>query len=157
MFCHTFWLLSYHANRIFIRDALLNAPQDSTSIFQFGYRFCQINKYELGTINTRRVVDGNAKEKPIPAYNEAQNIRKIVSQTVITSVIVVDDGSQDNRRELAASINAKVIRLYTHIHYFSVPLTLIILGLVFLGFMLILLSLVHYELKSIRERSNFRY
>jgi glycosyltransferase involved in cell wall biosynthesis len=48
----------------------------------------------------------------IPAYDESQNIAKIVSETAkyVTSVIVIDDGSHDNTAELAASMNAKVIR-----------------------------------------------
>jgi glycosyltransferase involved in cell wall biosynthesis len=48
----------------------------------------------------------------IPAYNESQNIAEIVSETAkyVSSIIVVDDGSQDNTSELAASTNAKVIR-----------------------------------------------
>lgn len=59
---------------------------------------------------------------------------------------------------VAAIITTIILaRLYSHIHYFSVPLTLVALGFVFLGFMLILLSLVLYELKRIRERSNLRY
>jgi len=48
----------------------------------------------------------------IPAYDESKNIAKIVSETAkyVTSIIVVDDGSHDNTAELAASVNAKVIR-----------------------------------------------
>jgi glycosyltransferase involved in cell wall biosynthesis len=48
----------------------------------------------------------------IPAYDECQNIAELVSETAkyVTSVIVVDDGSHDNTAELAASMNAKVIR-----------------------------------------------
>jgi glycosyltransferase involved in cell wall biosynthesis len=44
-----------------------------------------------------------------------------------------------------------VAQLYTKETYFSVPLTLIALGFVFLGFMLILISLVLWELNRIRE------
>jgi len=48
----------------------------------------------------------------IPAYDESKNIAKIVSETAkyVTSIIVVDDGSHDNTAELAASMNAKVVR-----------------------------------------------
>jgi glycosyltransferase involved in cell wall biosynthesis len=48
----------------------------------------------------------------IPAYDESQNIAKIVSETAkyVTSIIVVDDGSHDNTAALAASMNAKVVR-----------------------------------------------
>lgn len=48
----------------------------------------------------------------IPAYDESENIAEIVSETAkyVTSVIVIDDGSHDNTAELAASMNAKVIR-----------------------------------------------
>lgn len=48
----------------------------------------------------------------IPAYDESQNIAEIVAETskYVSSVIVVDDGSHDNTAELAASMNAKVIR-----------------------------------------------
>jgi glycosyltransferase involved in cell wall biosynthesis len=48
-------------------------------------------------------------------------------------------------------------RLYTHSHYFSVPLTLMALGLLLLGFMLILVSLVLFQLKRVPERWNIRY
>jgi glycosyltransferase involved in cell wall biosynthesis len=48
----------------------------------------------------------------IPAYDESKNIAEIVSETAkyVTSIIVVDDGSHDNTAELAASMNAKVVR-----------------------------------------------
>jgi glycosyltransferase involved in cell wall biosynthesis len=49
-----------------------------------------------------------------------------------------------------------VAQLYTKESYFSVPLTLIALGLVFLGFMLVLISLVLWELNRIRERWTVR-
>lgn len=59
---------------------------------------------------------------------------------------------------IAAIITTAIAtRLYIHNHYFSVPLTLIALGLVLLGFMLILVSLVLYQLKRIPERWNSRY
>jgi glycosyltransferase involved in cell wall biosynthesis len=58
---------------------------------------------------------------------------------------------------VAAIITAIILaRLYTQESYFSVPLTLLALGFVFLGFMLILISLVMYELQRIRERWNVR-
>ena len=58
---------------------------------------------------------------------------------------------------VAAIITAIIVaRLYTQESYFSVPLTLLALGFVFLGFMLILISLVMYELQRIRERWNVR-
>jgi glycosyltransferase involved in cell wall biosynthesis len=50
-----------------------------------------------------------------------------------------------------------VARLYNQETYFSIPLTLVALGFALLGFMLILISLVMYELKKIRERWNVRY
>jgi glycosyltransferase involved in cell wall biosynthesis len=48
----------------------------------------------------------------IPAHNESDNIGKIVSETrkYVSFVIVVDDGSSDNTAEVAASMNAKVVR-----------------------------------------------
>lgn len=48
----------------------------------------------------------------IPAYNESQNIGKIIAETSkhVSSIIVVDDGSYDNTAIVAASMNAKVIR-----------------------------------------------
>src|SRR5690348_17173990 len=48
----------------------------------------------------------------IPAYNESESIGKIVSETknYVNSVIVVDDGSSDNTAEIAASMNARVVR-----------------------------------------------
>jgi glycosyltransferase involved in cell wall biosynthesis len=48
----------------------------------------------------------------IPAYNESASIGKIVSETSkhVSSVIVVDDGSSDNTAEVAASMNARVVR-----------------------------------------------
>jgi glycosyltransferase involved in cell wall biosynthesis len=59
---------------------------------------------------------------------------------------------------IAAIVTTIVVaRLYTQSHYFSVPITLITLGLVLLGFMLILISLVLHELKRIPERWNSRY
>jgi glycosyltransferase involved in cell wall biosynthesis len=59
---------------------------------------------------------------------------------------------------VAAVITTIILaRLYTQTNYFSVPLTLITLGLVLLGFMLILISLVLHELKRIPERWNARY
>jgi glycosyltransferase involved in cell wall biosynthesis len=48
----------------------------------------------------------------IPAYNESESIGKVVSETNkhVSSVIVVDDGSSDNTAEVAASMNARVVR-----------------------------------------------
>lgn len=48
----------------------------------------------------------------IPAYNESKNIRKIIEHTTkhVGSIIVVDDGSQDNTAEIASAMNVKVIR-----------------------------------------------
>jgi glycosyltransferase involved in cell wall biosynthesis len=49
----------------------------------------------------------------IPAYNEARNIKKIALEAskYVTSVIVVDDGSNDNTvAEIANNMNVKVIR-----------------------------------------------
>src|SRR5689334_2413697 len=48
----------------------------------------------------------------IPAYDESKNIAEIVAETAkyVNSIIVVDDGSHDNTAELAASMNAKVLR-----------------------------------------------
>jgi glycosyltransferase involved in cell wall biosynthesis len=59
---------------------------------------------------------------------------------------------------IAAIVSTIILaRLYTQSHYFSVPITLITLGLALLGFMLILISLVLHELKRIPERWNARY
>lgn len=48
----------------------------------------------------------------IPAYNEAPNIQKIIEETrkYVGSIIVIDDGSEDNTAELARSMNVRVIR-----------------------------------------------
>lgn len=61
--------------------------------------------------------DKSSKKRPvtmaiIPAYNESESIGKIVSETskYVCSVIVVDDGSSDNTAEVAASMNARVVR-----------------------------------------------
>ena len=48
----------------------------------------------------------------IPAYNESTNIKKTIEQTIkyVSSIIVVDDGSQDNTAEIARMMNVTVIR-----------------------------------------------
>jgi glycosyltransferase involved in cell wall biosynthesis len=48
----------------------------------------------------------------IPAHNEYETIGKVVSEAskYVTLVIVVDDGSSDNTAEVAASMNARVVR-----------------------------------------------
>lgn len=48
----------------------------------------------------------------IPAYNESQNIEEIIVETskYVNSVIVVDDGSNDNTSSIARKMGAKVIR-----------------------------------------------
>ncbi len=48
----------------------------------------------------------------IPAYNESQKIVDIINSTLkyVTSVIVVDDGSNDETSQLASTTGAKVIR-----------------------------------------------
>jgi uncharacterized integral membrane protein len=48
-------------------------------------------------------------------------------------------------------------QIYVKTTYFSIPLTLIALGSVLLGFMLILISLVLHQLRRIPERWNARY
>ncbi|MDQ6866398.1 MAG: glycosyltransferase family 2 protein [Thermoproteota archaeon] len=69
------------------------------------------------TNNSHKVSANDTKQNAIimaiiPAYDESQNIAEIVSETAkyVTSVIVIDDGSHDNTAEVAASMNAKVIR-----------------------------------------------
>lgn len=48
----------------------------------------------------------------IPAYNESKSIGSVIALTskYVSSVIVIDDGSVDNTRDVAASSNAKVVR-----------------------------------------------
>lgn len=48
----------------------------------------------------------------IPAYNEEENIDKIVKKTkkYVSNVVVVDDGSKDNTKEVAKKANAIVLR-----------------------------------------------
>lgn len=51
----------------------------------------------------------------IPAYNESRNIAKVISEAAnhVTSIVVIDDGSQDDTAKIAESTGVKVIR---HIH-----------------------------------------
>jgi glycosyltransferase involved in cell wall biosynthesis len=59
---------------------------------------------------------------------------------------------------VAAIITTVIVaQYYAERSYFSIPLTLVALAFVLLGFMLILMSLVLYELKRIAERWNARY
>jgi uncharacterized integral membrane protein len=44
--------------------------------------------------------------------------------------------------------------LFNETRYFSIPLALIVLGLVLIGSLLIVISLVLYALKRIRQRLN---
>ncbi|MEK6984034.1 MAG: glycosyltransferase family 2 protein [Nanoarchaeota archaeon] len=48
----------------------------------------------------------------IPAYNEGRNIAKIIKKTKkhIRNVVVVDDGSKDNTKEMAESAGAIVLK-----------------------------------------------
>lgn len=48
----------------------------------------------------------------IPAYNESRNIGSVIAQAskFVSSIIVVDDGSADNTKDVAAALNAKVVR-----------------------------------------------
>jgi len=48
----------------------------------------------------------------IPAHNESETIAKVVAETskYVSFVVVVDDGSSDNTAEVAASMNARVVR-----------------------------------------------
>jgi glycosyltransferase involved in cell wall biosynthesis len=59
------------------------------------------------SLNTKTVVMAI-----IPAYNEAANIRKTIQEATnyVSSIVVVDDGSQDNTAEIAKTMNVKVIR-----------------------------------------------
>jgi glycosyltransferase involved in cell wall biosynthesis len=60
--------------------------------------------------------ESNKKSKVImaiiPAHNESETIGKVVAETkkYVNFVIVVDDGSSDNTSDVAASLNARVIR-----------------------------------------------
>ena len=48
----------------------------------------------------------------IPAYNESSYIKTVITETrkYVSSIIVVDDGSLDKTSEIAASVNAIVVR-----------------------------------------------
>src|SRR6188472_12717 len=72
--------------------------------------------HNRGETQTSQTEDKSSKKSLvllaiIPAYNEAESIGKIVSETskYVSSVIVVDDGSSDDTEKVAASMNAKVI------------------------------------------------
>jgi len=67
---------------------------------------------EASQINYKRSEKSPVVMAIIPAYNESASIGKIVSETSkhVSSVIVVDDGSSDNTAEVAASMNARVVR-----------------------------------------------
>lgn len=60
------------------------------------------------------MVQGNIKRVSavIPAKNESRNIGKVVEETkrYVDGVLVIDDSSIDNTREVARSAGAKVIQ-----------------------------------------------
>jgi glycosyltransferase involved in cell wall biosynthesis len=76
-----------------------------------------INNANFAKMQARGTEDKDNRKIPvvmaiIPAYNESETIGKIVSETsrYVSLVIVVDDGSSDKTGEVAASMNANVVR-----------------------------------------------
>ena len=68
------------------------------------------------SINTNKINNSKTNDlniiAVIPAYNESQNIEKIIQETrkYVSSVIVVDDGSSDNTASIVVSTGVKLIR-----------------------------------------------